>query len=281
MQITSVQLVSNNRAVAEFSFRDPRARNPYVAKLITGLDAEDVVSKFYGFSNSDGTPFNNLTPKRGPIAFDVHLNPEFTENSTYSSLRDELYKAIASTRSGAVKVCFKYKELVVAEISGRITKLEAEHFSGTPRAIVTVQPDKFSTLRSPDLYKEDVSSMGAHSTVVDSISTAPHGLDIAVTCTNDLGFFALYDLSEDGTTYNWTFIVDFDFLAGDVLHINSATNKKSIYVDRGGVITPVADRIRTGSQWPVIFPKENQFLTNTINYFEWTSLSYYPTYWGI
>jgi hypothetical protein len=52
MKITNIDLLSSDDTlVANFSFRDPGTINPYIVKEIVGLDADEIVPKFYGVSN--------------------------------------------------------------------------------------------------------------------------------------------------------------------------------------------------------------------------------------
>ncbi len=100
---SSVELhPANSSDVCVLSFRDPTHANPYNVKEIIGLDADEIVPRFYG--GSGNSKFYNLLLEKREIVIRVELNPKFGEFETFSDLRDKLYRLIASSRTGIIQI---------------------------------------------------------------------------------------------------------------------------------------------------------------------------------
>lgn len=279
MKITSVELhPAGSSDVHVLSFRDPTRNNPYNVVSITGLDADSIIPKYYGVSANSDELFYNLSIEKREPQFRINLNPEFSTKS-YSDLRDDLYKTIGSSRTGLVQVQFKNGTEVVAAISGWVTKLESELFDRSPYVLLGLTADDpmLTALDPVDVDITDLDPAGMN--LVDALSTAPHGFNFVLAFT---GSVATLTITDPGNL-SWSFGVSpaGGFLNGDILHLSSDRKKKELYVVRGGVDIYLADKIVPGSVWPVIFPGSNNFAFSSPAELEWTSISYYPTYWGV
>lgn len=290
MRVTSVELhPANSSNVFALSFRDPRRGNPYNIKGIDGLSPDIIVPKYYGTSiDGDASRFYNLTIEKRTLVMLVELNPVF-ENQSYSNLRDELYKMISTSRTGLIEVQFKDGDVVVAVISGRVTKFESSLFTQTPEVQLTFDTDD-PWLKAPNPVAVDVSGIfDFNFSIPDLVSTAPHGFDF------EMGFTAnraVLTIADPGDVASWSFTITpaGGFLIGDILHFSSDPKDKKLYIVRAGNPIYLADKISPGSVWPIMFPGDNNFVVlpgyNAHGYqppadVDWTSFSYYPTYWGV
>lgn len=276
MRVTSVELhPARSTQVCVLSFRDPTRQNPYNVKQIDGLDpADGIVPQFYAAN------FYNLVMIKRDVVIRIELNPQFSLNKTYSDLRDDLYKMIASSRSGLVQVQFKNELGVIAAISGFVTKFEAPTFDKTPEAVITlsaVDPKMLTALVPVNVVVAGLDP--ANTLITDGLSTAPHGFDFAIAAT---AAFASLVITDPGDSA-WSFGVSpvGGFLDGDVLHFSSNPQSKQIYIVRGGVNIYLADVIAPGSVWPILFPGDNHLAFTNPTHLTWESISYYPTYWGV
>lgn len=267
MKITSVELhPAGSASVAILSFRNPSRTNPYNVKAIAGLDAEEIA------------PRSHVLEKRD-IIIRISLNPVASETETYSSLRDELYKLIASSRTGILQVQFKNVDTVIAAISGFITKIETTIFEKEPEVQITVSCSD-SMLRAIDPTIVDVEELTPALTIVtDNLSTAPHGFIFEAEFLAPMGTFTVSDPDDD----SWAFVVtpSIGFLLGDVLHFSSEHNNKYLYIQRLLSTIYLGDAIVPGSTWPIIFPGANQFAIVGGTDLRWVSMEYRPTYWGV
>lgn len=281
MKLTSVELhPKNSENVVVLSFKDPRRLERYNVRDISGLDADEIIARYYGTSSEDGKVkfYSFALEKREPI-FRIELNPRFGQDESYSDLRDDFYKMIASSRTGLIEIQFKNGNVVVATISGFVSKFESPNFTKTPEILLTVKC-KEPMLKAPEPVEMNVLNLDPAATMInDPQSTSPHGFKFELGFVNDLASLVLTDPFDA----SWRFEVmpAGGFLAGDVLHFSSELNDKHLYVVRGGVTIHLANVITPSSVWPILFPGENTFSFENDASVVWEAISYYPTYWGV
>lgn len=287
MRITSVELHpdgSSNAAV--LSFRNPNRELPYNVRMITGLDADEIVAKYYGVSGSSAKKFYTLeVEKRDPV-FRIQLTPRFDQDETYSSLRDDLYRMIASSRTGKLAVHFKNGLDVVAALTGFVTKFETNLFEKDQEVQLTLSADDpmLRALVPTDLVVGPLNP--DLTTISDPLSTAPHGFKFALTFVTPKASVKMRDPMDDSWSFEVTPVGG--FLAGDVLHFSSEKNDKYLYIQRGANKIHLADKITPGSLWPILFPGDNVFKVdgvavdiNQVRNMNWSAISHRPAYWGV
>lgn len=282
MKVTSIDIfASNSNSTINVSYRDPAGQNPYVAKSIIGLDADEITSMFYRVSDQSNKKYYNLSLKKRDVVMQIGLNPDFSLDKTYSDLRDDLYKLIASSRTGSIQLHFKDGVTKVAAISGFITKFEAPQFTKTPEVQLTIScTDPMLKALTP--VNEDVTVLDpSFTSIVDDKSTSPHGFRFGMIFTSTSSGFTIQDILGP----SWAFEVDLtgsplvNFVVGDELHFSSENNNRYLYLIRGFNVIHLVDRIIPTSVWPILFPGENNFIC--INPVNWDYITYYPTYWGV
>lgn len=282
MRVTSVGLYSSLYEEAiTFSLRDADPTAQYMVRTIIGIDAEEIIPRFYGFGLQTKSRFYDFGMKARDIVIRVVLKPRFNLDESYSDIRDELYRAISANRTGIVMLHFNSGATTVARIPGFITKFEVPYFSREPEAQITVKCDDpmFRGL-NPVLYLPAQLKTTNPVIVADSLSTAPHGFSFQVTFKATTATFTIQDVQ---TNPDWQFIVtpNGGFLSGDKLYFSSDYSNKYLYMVRGAATTYLVDRINPASIWPVIFPGGNSFHFVNIAQFDWNNLEYYPAYWGV
>jgi hypothetical protein len=282
MRLTSVDLYSPNISeTVTFSLRDVDSSDKYQVRAIVGLDAEDIIPKFYGFGLNSNSRFYNFGLKAREIAIRAVLNPHFNIGESYSDIRDTLYKAISATRTGMVALHFKSGTTIVARIMGFVTKFEVPYFSEISEVQLTVRCDDpmFRGI-NPVHYTAQEMRTANPILIPDSLSTAPHGFTAQLTFTAATPSFTVQD---DPNDPEWQFIVvpNGGFLAGDVLYFSSDFSNKYLYMMRGSTKIPLVDRIQPSSVWPIVFPGANLLYFMDIAHFNWNELEYYAAYWGV
>lgn len=267
MKITSVDLVPAGSASTCFlSFRDLTRTNPYNVKQIVGLDADEIL------------PGSHVLEKRDIVIL-ISLNPEASGNQSYSDLRDELYRLIASSRTGVIQLRFNNGDDVVATVSGSLTKVEAAHFAKEPDVQVTLTCSD-PMLRAPVPTSLNVAGLDPALTIItDALSTAPHGFKFEL----EFGFTLVSLVMTDPDDDSWSFTVTplGGFLTGDVLHFSSEHNNKYLYIQRAGNPIHVGEAIVSGSAWPLIFPGQNKYSIASAANLDWLAIEHRPTYWGV
>lgn len=281
MRITGIELSSDNANVFSFGLSKVSQTDKYLMKASVGLDADEIIRKFYGFGKASKPKFFNFSLPSREIVFRVGLNPNYKINESVSEIRDEFYRSISASRTGLINVLFTASGGIVARLSGYITKFEVPLHQEEPELQVTIQCED-PMLRGFSPVELDSSQIGASNPIFifDSMSTAPHGLTLEVEFTDAVPQFTI---QEKETNPEWEFevIPDGGFLTGDILHLSSEYDAKQLYLDRSGSITQLMDRISPGSIWPIVFPKANEFHFPELADFDWVSLRYYPAYWGV
>lgn len=277
MKITSVELhPEGSSAVCVLSLRDPTRSNPYNVKGITGLDADEIIPRFYGVPGA--TAFYNMILAKRTVTARIELNPRYNLNETPASLRDELYKLIGASRKGLVHLEFKNVDEVVAKLSGFITKSEASLFTKIPEVQFTINcPEPM--LKAPNPVSLSVVGLDpTNTTIEDELSTAPHGFTFAIGVTVGIDALVIGDPDDD-----WSFEVvpAGGFLTGDVIYFSSEFNNKYLYMIRAGNIVHLADVLLAGSVWPIMFPGQTNLSCLDGPSLDWLDISYYPTYWGV
>jgi hypothetical protein len=279
MRVTGIELHPVGSATAQaLSFRNPGRAMSYNVKDITGLDADAIVSKYYGSSGSGNDQFYNLMIEKRDVVMRIGLNPEWA-NASYSELRDDLYKLISSSRTGLIDIWFMNESGVAAVLSGWVTKFESPQFVKSPEVLITVKT-KDPMLKAFDPVTVSVVGLApADTNIQDHVSSAPHGFDFTLTFTAAKATLIIGDPGDS----SWTFKVTpaGGFLNGDVLHCSSDPNDKKLYVVRAGNTIYLADKIAAGSVWPIMFPGDNHFSLSTPTNIAWTAISYFPTFWGV
>lgn len=283
MRVTSVGMYSSLYSeMIDFSLRDVDHESRYIARNIVGLDADDIIPKFYGFGLASKSKFYDFGMKPRDIVMRIVLNPQFTLGETYSDIRDELYRAISANRSGLTTLQFKSGATTVAKIDGRITKFEVPYFNQLPEAQITINcsDPMFRGINPVSYTTNDFPGLQNPIIVSDSLSTAPHGFTMQVTLNGNISSFTIQDVQ---TNPDWKFTVtpSGGFFVNDVIYLSSEMASKDLYMVRAGVTTHLIDVISPTSIWPTIFPGLNTFYLPQRTNVVVQKLEYYPAYWGV
>jgi hypothetical protein len=287
MRVTSIALYSNFEEMASFSLNRSDPTSKYIVRGVTGLDAEEVIPKFYGMGLVATQPLNtkprfyDFSMKPRNVVIRVALNPRFKLNESFGEVRDDLYRSISADRSGLVTMHFNAAGTTIARLMGYIVKFEAAHFTQLPEVqltILCVDPI-FRAITYSEFAPEDLSTTNPVD-FYDSLSTAPHGFTMKITI---LGTPVTFTIQDVPTSPVWKFkiIPAGGFHAGDLLYMSTEYTNRYLYIMRGGVRTDLIDKIEIGSIWPVIFPGSNPFHFVDIASIEWEYVRFYPAYWGV
>lgn len=310
MLIDNIDIAAPNGSRSiNFAFRDPGNRLPYQVKSVSGLDADEIVTRFLGnpFVGNDAPAFQAPLLLKREVVFLFGLNPEWEGTSTFSSLRDDLYRLIGACPSGQAEIRFNYgppeedDSHVQAHLVGRISKIEANHFVDRPEVQLTVSADEYPMLEAlvadevapvsiwwlakPELDGEKAVKL------IDSVSTAAHGLEAEFTFSGPAKSFKMEGLLDlDGLRFE---VKNFTFATGDVLHLRSGYDDRYVYVVRDGVTTHLLDKVTAESVWPILLPGDNYYTwaTNTVvsgvfkygtlSATAWSAVRWTPTFWGV
>lgn len=282
MKLTSIDMYSPDFSEAvTFNLRDANSDDRYMIRNIIGLDAEDIVPKFYGFNLKSGLRMYDMRLKARELVIRIVLNPNFRMNESYSDIRNTLYRAISAARTGMVTLYFKSGETIIAKLSGFISKFEVPHFNKLPEVQFTIKcDDPMFRAINPVIFEPAELNTVSPVLVPDSLSTAPHGFSFQATFKAAVASFTIQDVA---TLPEWTFeiIPTGGFLNNDVLYFSSELMNKNCYIIRGGATIYLMDAVSPTSVWPILFPGQNSFHFVNIASINWNTLTYYAAYWGV
>lgn len=277
MRVSAIGLWVGDEEVARFSYEDPNTIQPYMARAVLGLDADELMPGFYGKGQGSGRKFYNVERPKPVVVIRIVLNPSSPLKMTFSQLRDNLYRTIAANRSAETQLRFYAGATTTAIIGCGVTKFEVPINSQTPELQMTLTC-RDSLLRAPNsvyLEAEDLATTNPID-ITDGSSTAPHGFEMQFTFTANEPQFRIRDPDNE-----WGFEVEYDFETGDELYISSVGNEKAVTVTRGAVTTPIADKIRPDSLWPILFYGQNFFTIDELDSVDIDYIEYHAAYWGI
>ena len=286
MRADGIELVSNESVVLKAALARPSMRDKFFVKAMVGLDAGEITTAFYGFGADPSVRFHNLKLPSREVVIRAVLNPDYLLNESYSDLRDGLYRAIATSRRGTVRLLFLSAGSERAYLDGHVIRFEVPHFSKIPELQITLRCDDAALkgLLPTELNGSDILDPldGTHIQFMDSLSTMPHGVLYRGKLNTDAPPTSVTIACPDG---NWEFTVDYAFSTGDTLEISSIENDKHVTVTADGSSTavPIANSITPGSLWPVVFPRENRWHFPQVGNFlpNEHHISFYPRYWGL
>ncbi len=280
MKVTSVSLHANEEEAIRFDLRNVSTQSPYKVRAMVGLDADELIPKFYAFG-LNGKKFYDFGLKPRDVVIRIALNPRYKIDESVSFIRDRLYRAISATRTGLLELQFHAGASTPAHVYGFFTKFEVPYFNKTPEVQITLRcTDPMLRGINPIIMEAaDLPSSGIV-IVPDSTSTAPHGFHMSITFTASETEFVVQDRETDP---EWIFRVvpPTAFLAGDVLHFSSEFTNKFLYRVRTGVTTHLMNAVEPTSVWPVVFPGPNELWFNEIASFDWNFIQFDTAFWGV
>src|SRR6478736_4238685 len=197
MRLSSVDMYSPNSSEAvTFNLRAANSDDRYQVRNILGLDAEEILPKFYGFGLQTKARMYDLRLKPRELVIRIILNPNFRVDESYSDIRDDLYRAISAARTGQVVLHFKAGATIVARIYGFITKFEVPYFVKLPEVQFTINcDDPMFRAINPVIFLPTQLATANPILIPDSLSTAPHGFTFQVTFKANAASFTIQDVS--------------------------------------------------------------------------------------
>jgi hypothetical protein len=284
MRLTTVVLTTSpDSEEVEFALKPLGARHRYILRAMVGIDAENLVPKFYGFGANTGKRFYEQTMPPREIVMRVALNPVYSNNEDVSDLRDSIYRLISSHRSGELMVEFRSGGTSVSAIKGMLTKMEVGYFNKTPELQITIEckDPMFRSINPVDIPVDELPTWPDPAEITDGSSTSPHGFSFKVKFTATTTTFRVQD---DGSDPDWIFQVtpSTSFLTNDELHVSSEYGQKRVFWNKAsGTDIDLMDKVTETSVWPQIFPGLNTLYFMEIANFDWLEFKFYSAFWGL
>lgn len=277
---------------AEFSLDNASTSESYILQQGWGFDLDEILPHFSGTNLTDD--YYKMVPKERLIVMKIKLNPQLVASETIESLRDHLYRVIASSRTGLVELRVMSNGSTVKYIQGKIKKFENDPWSSEPQVQISILCEN-PYFRSPSFV--DLSATAAvlapHPTLVitDNQSTAPHGFKMRIRFTGTHSTFFQINSLAGGSVLPFRINRDgaASFVTNDLLYFSSEQDDKHLYyVKYSDSSTKLLfDSIAINQIWPMIFPGENRFTWYTnpsptpTSAFVIEMFKYRNQYWGL
>lgn len=286
MNVTSIELWSTSDwtstpvMYAALDLTQTLYTDSYLIKSVSGLDNSEIVPHYYGSGNNANYAYQyySMVPPPRVVSFLIKLNPG--AGVTVGTLRDNLQKMISISRRGSIEIKFKNLTTHVASLFGLVTKFESSIFTSDAEVQITFTCS-YPFLKAPtytDLINTSTAGTSSY-TITDTLSTAPHGISLQLQFTSTYSGTSFVIQGVQGSTVA-PFTINYSFINGDKLYINSEEENKSVYVIRGTTTTYLADKLSANAIWPIVFPGVNTLGFSNIN-FNWLDLKYKALYWGV
>jgi hypothetical protein len=91
MRVTSVSILSEEVEAIRFDLRSTTAKSQYIISNIAGLDADEIIPKFYGFSKDGTKRFYDFKLRQRELVLRIVMNPNYRLGETNSDIRDNVY----------------------------------------------------------------------------------------------------------------------------------------------------------------------------------------------
>jgi|SRR5690606_37509844 len=282
MRLSSVNLIANDTEITRLDLLRPNASSQYVIKAMVGIDADEIIPRFYGFSKDGQKRFYDLKLKQKEIVIRIVMNPRYKLNESVSEVRDHIYKMVSSDRNGQLELQFYAGATVVSRIFGHIVKMEVPYFSNISELQITVRcQDPMFRGINPTILEADSLPPGNPLILTDTSSTAPHGFKMELLVTEGFSEFVIQDRE---TNPEWDFRVIpllTTFEEDDIIHISSEFTDRTLYILRDGNVFVLLDGVVPESAWPIMFPGANSFYLPQYDSLEIQKVSFNAAYWGV
>jgi len=295
MQLSSIDLYVGTTHVSRLKL-SPAEADPFdnttTFRLtnVTGLDADEILSTYYGTNAQTNQPFMAMSMPPREITLTLEQLPGVPTGELLSGIQGGLYSAISANRSGLVELRFNTQsDLHISSIFGYITKLESPSFAKKVEVKLTIRCDD-PLFRSPTQITV-VPNMFTVDGVIDiygsaNDSTAPTGFQLKITFNVSTPTFII----QNPGLVEWQFIVNHgtiggvvNFEAGDSLYMSSEESNKWLYLVRPTTqVIQLIDKIQPGSVWPILFPGNNVFnvFPSATGAYTWNYVKFHRRYWS-
>lgn len=252
-------------------------KDGFILRKVTGLSAPDV-DLFIGRYARDGGTYHGRRVGERNVVLTIDLNPNPALGQTASGLRKKLYGAFLEPKLSGDNV-----DIILQEddetlvLTGFVESFEADFFEQENMVQISlICPDPYiksfapTVLTNPGGYWVDVP--------VIYKGNASTGFDAKVVFSAQSDWMTL---DNNGSLMR----INYPFLEGDSVFINTSPGLRDVYHMRGSVKTSLLSKRTTTSAWVEIRPISNRIrlygFNDQYNIGGIESFKYVDRYWGI
>jgi hypothetical protein len=266
MQFTKVRLVG--LYTIDMPLFGLRSSNRYICKGIDGLGPPEIDNFLV-----NGV-YNGRQPQDRQIVMRVGLNPAYSVGETPASLRTAIYGLLTPGPDDSITFKLMNGPNVVVVTKGYVSKIEPVIFAKDPEVQITI--DCEGSYLEAETETSVVPSTKSPFTVTNPGSVTT-GFYYEMTLNVNGSKWVLYT---QGPGAGAKMELDYAFLSGDKIMVDTRDGQRSIKVLRGGVTTNLIYTLSSDSIWVQLHPGDNTFWPST-NVFTWGKVNFTPQYWGV
>lgn len=247
-----------------------------ILRSITGLNPPDIDLFIGDYSRDGGIYQGRSVQKRNPVML-IDLNPNPALGETVDGLRDILYKTFIDPLVDADYIQLIFHDDVKEDryLVGYTEKLETDIFSAETLVQVSmVCPDPFIRRLTETVLTHDD---GWTTVPFEYRGTAETGFRVQINVVSDTPVVTLKNNAK-------TMVITHDFLADDIVYINTNRGSRDITYTRAGVTYPLIAKLSPLSRWLEIHSQNNSMKTygtlptDLVTVIK--SLTYTEAFWG-
>jgi hypothetical protein len=213
MRLNEIRLTGLSTISLPIQGADPNAK--FVFKGADGLGPSeiDVIVA--------GGKLQKKTPRNKELVFRIGLNPDWAAGQSVGEVRNEVYGLLSMPNNAPMTVTLIIDRApYTIRIQGHVKKVEPALFSKSPEI--------FLTIGCMDSYFSGVTSViqsfnNVNVASVNNVGTAPAGMYLTFNLASSAEYFSITD-----QITGERFRVDYSFLAGDELTIDTRDRTKSV-----------------------------------------------------
>lgn len=245
----------------------------YICKSVDGLGPPEVDVRISQTTHQGGVYQGRNALSREIVAM-VILNPNYSIGQRPADLRTSLYGLLTpGDQEDYVFIEIHRLDGEVWFTQGWVKRMEPTIFEKDPAVQIVIScigPHLSAANANMGIAPPDKTAF-----TVMNTGTAPTGFSFMFTLTSNANPLVLSNALGTRKMH-----IDYTFLNGDVVTINTTPGSRSIKRHRNGVSIEVAGYLRSGSEWLMLRGGPNQFTMSTVNY-NWTKFGHSPQHWGV
>lgn len=267
MRLTRLRLIG--LSVVDLPIIGATPQDVYILKDVDGLGPVEIEVAIGDTLNAGGV-YQGRRAQKKQIVAKIGLNPDYSAGQVPADLRESLYGMLSPSADDAIEVQIIDDEDVVAGTTGYVEKIEINPFSDKPEVNMTILSTNSTFVAPSLLFVEPTDTV---SPIIVNEGSAPTGFHMELQFTADVSGWTLTHIS------GRQMFIDYEFLTGDLLEIDTRPGSRGIWVTRVGVRTNIIWAL-TNSIWHMLHGGANNFATSSSS-FDWGDVYYLPQFWGI
>lgn len=226
----------------------------FIVADVKGLDPVKATIVTSPIATMDGAQLQTTRREPRNIFIELEVEPDWSAESV-RDLRFRLYDFFMPEAQVNLRFIHSVAEDFEVEINGVVESFDFELFTDEPKAVISIINTSPDFVVLENTVVEGVTVSDTTETLVAYPGTVETGLIFTITLDRDLDEFELYVRGPDNVTRLFSFFGN--FIADDILTVNSLPGSKQFYLTRGGTQITVLYGVYPSAPWPTLWKGNN------------------------